>query len=1073
MPKRTDLNSILIIGSGPIVIGQACEFDYSGVQACKALREEGYKVILINSNPATIMTDSETADIIYIEPIIPEIIERIIQEHLPDALLPTMGGQVALNTAIILEEKGILAHYNVELIGAKASSIQKAEDRFKFRESMEKIGLEVPKSFVVSNLQESWKYLNEFSYPLIIRPSFTLGGGGSNIIYTKEEFEKYVSYAINVSPIKQALVEEYLLGWKEFELEMMRDAAGNCIVVCAIENVNPMGIHTGDSITVAPTLTLTDKEFQNMRDMAIAVMREIDIDTGGANVQFAVNPTNGRIVVIEMNPRVSRSSALASKATGFPIAKISAKLAVGFTLDEIPNEITKTTFAAFEPVLDYVVTKIPRFSFDRFPGINTNLATSMKSVGEVMAIGRTFKESFQKAIVSLEIGLNGLDEVTDLPADKEQRINRLRNYLSNVTPTQFLYIAEAFRMGFSMQEIHKLCYIDPWFLDQIKQIIEVENLLQKEGLPESSYDLSYLKSFGFSNKRLAHLTKLPEQIIQRHLSNHKITPSYKCVDTCAAEFSSSTPYLYSTYEMNFSNISNCEANVSSKAKIIIIGSGPNRISQGIEFDYCCVQAAQSLKKLGYETIMINCNPETVSTDYAVSDRLYFEPLTEEHILSIIDKEKENGELKGVITQLGGQTPLNLTHFLSSVNIPILGTSQKSVELAENRQTFSELLTKLKLKQPKNAAASSKEEIFRLSDEIGYPLILRPSYVIGGHRMEIIKSKEEILSFLDTVDRTFFELGPLLIERYLDNAKEIDVDAISDGEDTYISGILEHFEKAGIHSGDSVCSLPTFSLSEIILDKLKSYTFILCKALKIKGLINIQFAIKDDEIYILEVNPRASRTIPFVSKARDIPFVQLATQLMVGKKLIELKIPDIPSSNHVCVKQPIFSFSQLPGVNNILNHTMKSTGEAMGRDSNLIDATAKAILSILKEEPTTKIILIRVNDYEELEIISVINELIKLRYKIKLAKENNKILLNIKSAGNDIELIDFESEFLSGNLLIVDTTNNACEEKNIKGYKKLFSNDNLLRCTTLNHARGLARALQFYQFNDLVPFPINQ
>lgn len=1070
MPKRTDLKSILIIGSGPIVIGQACEFDYSGVQACKALKEEGYKVILVNSNPATIMTDPGIADKIYIEPIIPEIIEKIIQKDLPDAILPTMGGQTALNIAIELEKKGILAYYNVELIGAKASNIQMAEDRFKFRKAMRDIGLDLPRSFNVSSLEESWECLQELTFPVVVRSSFTLGGGGSNIIYQRNEFEQSILHALKTSPIKQAQLEEYLFGWKEFELEMMRDKSGNCIVVCAIENVNPMGVHTGDSITVAPILTLSDKEFQQMRDMAIAIMRKIGIDTGGANVQFAVNPKNGRIVVIEMNPRVSRSSALASKATGFPIAKISAKLAVGLTLDEIPNEITKTTYAAFEPTIDYIVTKIPRFSFEKFPEVSTQLTTSMKSVGEVMAIGRNFIESFQKAIVSLEVGLNGLDEIVQLPVDLRKKIKVIRDHLSRAEPNQFLYIAEAFRSGFSTEGIHKLCQYDPWFLNQIKKIVDVENILKKEGLPKTSQQLNYLKSLGFSNKRLSYLTNQSESKIYKQLANHKITPSYKCVDTCAAEFTSSTPYLYSTYEINFSSVNNCEASVSDNEKVIIVGSGPNRISQGIEFDYCCVQAALCLKELGYETIMINCNPETVSTDYSVSDRLYFEPLTEEHVLSVIYKEKTKGKLKGVILQLGGQTPLNLIHALSKSDIPILGTSFNSIELAENRKKFSKLLVKLNLRQPRNATATSKEEILGLSNKVGYPLILRPSYVIGGHKMVVIKSKDKMQAVLSRSQDSLFELGPVLIEHYLENAKEIDVDAISDGSDVYIAGIMEHFERAGIHSGDSTCSLPSFSLTSNILNIIKEYTIILCTALRVQGFINIQFAIKDEELFVLEVNPRASRTIPYLSKATGITFVRLATQLIIGTQLRDLEFRKQHTLGHVCVKQPIFSFSQLPGSDSSLNHSMKSTGEVMGMGSNLLDATAKACLSILKEKPVATTVLIRVHHYEELEIIPIIKDLLRLKYKIKLSQKNNQLLMNIKKSRDSIKIVDFKKEnfntLFQDVFLFIDTLNFPHEEKELK--KHSYTELNILRCTTLQHAKGFVRALQFYLFKDLSP-----
>jgi carbamoyl-phosphate synthase large subunit len=1078
MPKRTDLSSILIIGSGPIVIGQACEFDYSGVQACKALREEGYKVILVNSNPATIMTDPEIADIIYIEPIIPEIIEIIIKQHLPSGLLPTMGGQIALNTALELEERGILAQYNVELIGAKAPNIKKAEDRSQFREAMRHIGLDVPKSFIISSIEESWDCLEELKFPMVVRSSFTLAGSGGNIIYKKEDFENSILQALDASPIKQALLEEYLFGWKEFELEMMQDKAGNCIVVCAIENINPMGVHTGDSITVAPTLTLTDKEFQRMRNMAIAIMREIGIDTGGANVQFAVNPKDGRIVVIEMNPRVSRSSALASKATGFPIAKISAKLAVGFTLDEIPNEITKTTFAAFEPTIDYIVTKIPRFSFEKFPGVSSYLSTSMKSVGEAMAIGRTFIESFQKAISSLEDGLSGFDEISYLPKDIKERLKIIKDHLIKPIPNQFLYIAEAFRAGLTTEEVHDLCQYDPWFLNQIKRVVEIENDIKKKGLPVASQMIKYLKSFGFSNKRLSKLTSLSEDEINQQLINHKIFPSYKRVDTCAAEFPSSTPYLYSTYEAHFSEIDNCEAEISNKQKVIIIGSGPNRVSQGIEFDYCCVQASLALKKDGYETIMINCNPETVSTDYTVSDRLYFEPITEEYVLAIIQKEKSKGNLKGVILQLGGQTPLNLIKALSNANVPILGTTLHSIELAENRCKFSKLLTKLKLKQPKNAAANCKEKISELSNKIGYPLIIRPSYVIGGHKMEVITSEENIVNFLNKVDQSFFISGPLLIESFLENATEVDVDAISDGNNTYIIGILEHFEKAGIHSGDSTSTLPSFSLSKNVLKTLEEYTFLLCKELHIQGVINIQFAIKDEEVFILEVNPRASRTMPFISKARGIAFIQFATQLMLGKRLNEIKIPTHISTEYVFVKQPIFSFEKLPNVDPSLNCTMMSTGEVMGIGHDLEEATAKALLSILRTCPSSKTVFIKINKNEELKIIPIINKLITLGFKIKIDSKNEKILRNMNAARSFIETINYyENDIFNENLLfkdvflIINTTNEKKNKSSRVNFKKFILKNHIIECTNFHHIKGIIRALQFYILKDLKVIPI--
>lgn len=1077
MPKRTDISSILIIGSGPIVIGQACEFDYSGVQACQALREEGYKVILINPNPATIMTDPGVADIIYIEPIIPELISCIIEKHSPDALLPTMGGQIALNTALELEEKGILARYNVELIGAKAENIKKAEDRSQFRESMKKIDLDLPKSFIVSSLEEAHHCLNNLCFPIVVRTSFTLGGSGGKIVYKEADFKESIVHSLNASSNKQILLEEYLFGWKEFELEMMRDKAGNCIVVCAIENVNPMGVHTGDSITVAPALTLTDKEFQRMRDMAIAVMREIGIDTGGANVQFAVNPQNGRIMVIEMNPRVSRSSALASKATGFPIAKISAKLAVGFTLDEIRNEITKTTFAAFEPTIDYIVTKIPRFSLEKFPEVSPHLTTSMKSVGEVMAIGRTFLESFQKAICSLETGLSGFDELTSLPTNKKERLRIIKDNLITPTPNQFLYIAEAFREDLSIEKIHNLSQYDTWFLNQIKCIVETEENIRKKGLPKTSHEIRYLKSLGFSNKRLAYLADLSEKEIRDRLLSHKLFPSYKRIDTCAAEFPSSTPYLYSTYETHFSDIDNCEAEVSDKEKVIIIGSGPNRVSQGIEFDYCCVQASLALKGLGYETIMINCNPETVSTDYTISDRLYFEPLVEEHVLSIIRKEKTKGILKGVIIQLGGQTPLNLIQALSKEAVPILGTPAYSIELAENRHKFSELLERLGLKQPKNAAVNCKENILELASEIGYPIIVRPSYVIGGHRMEVLAFKDETIEFLNDVDLSFFDSGPLLIEHFLEDAKEVDLDALSDGKEIYIMGVMEHFEKAGVHSGDSTCSLPSFSLSKDILEKIEHCTLTLCRELKIQGLINIQFAIKGEEAFILEVNPRASRTLPFISKARGIPFIRYATELMMGKSLSEIKIENDVFPNYVFVKRPIFSFSQLPDVDSSLNPTMKSTGEVMGIGYNLVEANAKTFLSIIKKEPKNKNILVRINHYEELECVTIISELRRMGYKVTFSSENKEFLKNFNFPDKSFETIEFNENSLSEDFFkdisfVINTkVTNGSGDCRIY-YQKFLLKYGIIECTNIQHVKGLVRTLQFYHSKNLEPISLS-
>ena len=1057
MPKRTDIKSILIIGAGPIIIGQACEFDYSGVQACKALREEGYRVILINPNPATIMTDPEVADAIYIEPINLDIIEQIIIKEKPDALLSTMGGQVALNAAMELEEAGILKKYHVELIGAKPSNIKKAEDRAEFCKAMLANGIDVPKSFIIKSLVEAKQYIKELKFPVVIRPSFTLGGKGGSIIRNISDLEKKVAHALESSPINQALLEEYLEGWKEFEFEMMRDKADNCIVVCSIENINPMGVHTGDSITVAPALTLTDKEFQNLRNIAISVMREIGIDTGGANVQFAVNPKDGGVVVIEVNPRVSRSSALASKATGLPIAKISAKLAVGLTLDEIPNEITKTTYASFEPTIDYIVTKIPRFAFDKFPHADPHLTVSMKSIGEVMAIGRTFIESMQKALVSLEIGLDGFDEIRPSPT-KETIIQKLKN----PTLDQVLYVAEAFREGMILEEVHSHCHYDVWFLEQIQKLIHVEQLLKKESLPNNPYQLRYIKSLGFSNSRLAQLTSLSEENVSQKLIQYNITPSYKRIDTCAAEFPSSTPYLYSTHETHFSSIENCDAEISNREKVIIIGSGPNRIGQGIEFDYCCVQASLALKDLGYETIMINCNPETVSTDYTISDRLYFEPLQREYVFNIIRKEQSCGTVKGVIIQFGGQTPLNLISALREANIPILGTSPAAINLAENRQKFSQFLSTINLKQPLNQAANSEADIVAFCDTMPYPLILRPSYVIGGHKMEVVHSDDELQRLLESDYLSVLDTGPVLIEQYLENAKEVDVDAICDGENIYIAGIMEQFEKAGIHSGDSTCALPTFSLSQEIIKILKEQTKILCETLGIKGLINIQFAIQKEEIYIIEVNPRASRTIPFASKAKGVPFAKLAAQVMVGQKIEDVSIPDDQDLEYIYVKMPIFSFSQLHGTHPILNSQMKSTGEVMGSGLNLTEATAKAYLSIIKRAPIIKKVFVSVRENEELEITSVIIELIKLGFHITLSQPNKGILNNLEPLGKSLQILA-DNNILNVNVaefsIIINTMLYNHADIVYSTYRKTIVENHIIECTTFHHAKGVVRAIQ--------------
>ncbi|MDA9733527.1 carbamoyl-phosphate synthase large subunit, partial [Candidatus Pelagibacter sp.] len=863
MPKRKDIKKILVVGAGPIIIGQACEFDYSGTQACKALKDEGYKVVLINSNPATIMTDPDVADKTYIEPITPDVLEKILKKEKPDAILPTMGGQTALNLAMEAEKKGILKKYKIELIGANSKAISNAEDRKKFRKNMIDIGLDLPKSEIVNNNNQASKVLKKIGLPAIIRPAFTLGGLGGGIAKTKKDYFKIVKNGLHESPVSQVLVEECLEGWKEFEMEVIRDKKDNCIIICSIENIDPMGIHTGDSVTIAPALTLTDKEYQVMRNASIACLRKIGVETGGSNVQFAINPKNGRMVVIEMNPRVSRSSALASKATGFPIAKVAAKLAVGYTLDELKNEITKVTPASFEPSIDYVVTKIPRFTFEKFSTSPATLGTSMKSVGEAMSIGRNFKESLQKALVSLETGFSGLDRIFDL--NKKQ----IEKKLKETIPNKILLVAEAIRKKIDLNRIYNLSKIDPWFLEQIKEIVDCEKQLKTKGLPRNFVEFNRIKSIGFSDKKLSELTKTSEEIVRRKRSALKILPVYKKVDTCAAEFKSFTPYMYSTYQRNFSINSECEADPSNKKKIIILGGGPNRIGQGIEFDYCCCQASFSLKDAGFETIMVNCNPETVSTDYDTSDRLYFEPLKEEFVFNIIKKEQEKGNLIGVIAQFGGQTPIKLAKFLHDNKLPILGTQYTSIDLAEDRDRFRSLLNKLKLKQAESGIAKTFKQAIQIADKIGLPLMVRPSYVLGGRAMEIVHEKNQLKKFVEEAFKAAEE-NPILIDKFIDHAMEVDVDAISDGKQVHVAGIMQHIEEAGIHSGDSACSLPPVSIKPYLLKEIENQTKKLAIALNVKGFMNIQFAIKKDEIYVIEVNPRASRTVPFVSKAKGLP-----------------------------------------------------------------------------------------------------------------------------------------------------------------------------------------------------------
>ena len=931
MPKRKDLKSIFIIGAGPIIIGQGCEFDYSGTQACKALKEEGYRVILLNSNPATIMTDPDVADSTYIEPITTEIIEKIIKKEKPNAILPTMGGQTALNAALKIEKKGMLKKYNIELIGASINTIKKAENRELFKKAMLKLGLRTPKSFIAKNINTAKRILKKLSLPVIVRPSFTLGGQGSGTAKNLKEFKKIVSQGLDDSPINEVLIEESVLGWKEYELEVVRDKNDNCIVICSIENVDPMGIHTGDSVTVAPALTLTDKEYQIMRNASFAILREVGVDTGGSNVQFAINPKNGEMVVIEMNPRVSRSSALASKATGFPIAKVAAKLAIGLTLDEIKNDITKTTPCSFEPTIDYVVTKIPRFTFEKFPGTKNILGTSMKSVGEVMAIGRNFCESFQKAVRSLDKGYDGLTN------DKETKTN-----ISFPSPLRFFQIAEAFRKKSNINLIYKKTKIDKWFLREIKKIIDYENLIKKKGIPKKREAILHIKSLGFSDKRLAFLTNKNEKEIRNLRKRFDVKPVYKRVDTCAAEFSSLTPYMYSTYEQIPKGIDNCEAKPSKKDKVIIIGGGPNRIGQGIEFDYCCVHASYALRKKNIETIMINCNPETVSTDYDTSDRLYFEPLTPEDVIEIIKVEKRKGKLLGLILQFGGQTPLNLAKHLVKEKIKILGTSLNSIDIAEDRKKFKKIIKDLKIKQPVSLTVNNINEARKCFKTIKLPLIIRPSYVLGGKAMEIINEKKEFFKYIERALK-ITKKSPLLIDSYLKSAIEVDVDAISDGKKVYIAGILEHIEEAGIHSGDSACVIPPYTLNKTIIQQIEKQTTKLAIALKVKGLINIQFAVQNNDIYIIEANPRASRTVPFVAKATGIPIAKIAALIMLGQKISDFKLQK-NQFKHIAVKESVFPFSKFDGSDIILGPEMKSTGEAMGIDYNFGKAFAKSQLA---------------------------------------------------------------------------------------------------------------------------------
>ncbi|WP_026640064.1 carbamoyl-phosphate synthase large subunit [Bordetella petrii] len=1009
MPKRTDIKSILIIGAGPIIIGQACEFDYSGAQACKALKAEGFRTILVNSNPATIMTDPETADVTYIEPITWQAVEKIIEREKPDALLPTMGGQTALNCALDLARHGVLAKHGVELIGANEHAIEKAEDRQKFKQAMTDIGLESAKSGVAHSMDEAWEVQRRIAaetgtsgFPTVIRPSFTMGGSGGGIAYNAEEFEIICRRGLEASPTSELLIEESLLGWKEFEMEVVRDKADNCIIVCSIENLDPMGVHTGDSITVAPAQTLTDKEYQIMRNASIAVLREIGVDTGGSNVQFAVNPDNGRMIVIEMNPRVSRSSALASKATGFPIAKVAARLAVGYTLDELRNEITGgATPASFEPSIDYVVTKVPRFAFEKFPQADSRLTTQMKSVGEVMAIGRTFKESFQKALRGLEVGVDGLNQKT---TDRE----KLQVELGEPGPERIWYVGDAFAQGFTLDEVHNITRIDPWFLAQIKEIVDIELALEQKTLADLDYaTLWQLKRMGFSDRRLAFLLDSSESEIRKLRHQLNVRPVYKRVDTCAAEFATRTAYMYSTYE------DECEAQPTDRKKIIVLGGGPNRIGQGIEFDYCCVHAALALRDDGYETIMVNCNPETVSTDYDTSDRLYFEPLTLEDVLEIVHKENP----VGMIVQYGGQTPLKLARALEANGVPIIGTSPESIDVAEDRERFQKLLNKLGLRQPPNRTARTEAEAMSHAADIGYPLVVRPSYVLGGRAMEIVHEPQDLERYMREAVKVSND-SPVLLDRFLNNATEVDVDCLADGTTVFIGGVMEHIEQAGVHSGDSACSLPPYSLSDEVIAEIKRQTTMMARALNVSGLMNVQFAIQDGEVYVLEVNPRASRTVPYVSKATGLQLAKIAARVMAGRTLADQGITREVVPPYFSVKEAVFPFMKFPGVDTILGPEMKSTGEVMGVGTSFGEAFVKSQLAAGVSLPENGTAFISVKDQDKARAVGVARGLHNLGFKLVATRGTAG---QIEAAGIPVQVVNKVTE---GRPHIVDMVKNG-------------------------------------------------
>ena len=1057
MPRDIKIKSVMIIGAGPIVIGQACEFDYSGVQACKALKEEGIRVILVNSNPATIMTDPEMADKVYIEPIHWRNIEKIIIREKPDAILPTMGGQTALNTTLDLNRHKILEKYGVRIIGASVESIDMAEDRELFKNAMSEIGLETPHAFIAHNYEEAIEHQREIGFPVLIRPSFTLGGSGGGIAYNIQDFEKIVRRGLDLSPTSEVLIEESVIGWKEFEMEVVRDSNDNCIIVCSIENIDPMGIHTGDSMTVAPAQTLTDKEYQSLRNASIKVLQKIGVDTGGSNVQFAVSPENGRILVIEMNPRVSRSSALASKATGFPIAKIAAKLAIGYTLDELRNEITGNIIpASFEPSIDYVVTKIPRFAFEKFKEADKRLTTQMKSVGEVMAIGRNFQESFQKALRGLEIGIDGLTSPQMVHQNKQEYTDSIKNELRNTNPERMLYIAEAFRAGITINEIHEFCKIDLWFLSQIEDLIINEVKLGKESIDSISKDFMLsLKKKGFSDSFIAKILHTKEKKIRDYRLRNNITPVFKRVDTCAAEFLSSTAYMYSSYDLE------CEAAPSTKRKIVILGGGPNRIGQGIEFDYCCVHASLALREEGFETIMINCNPETVSTDFDISDRLYFEPLTLEDVLSIVNIEKPDG----VIVQYGGQTPLKLARNLEKEGVKIIGTSPEAIDTAEDREKFKELVQKLDLKQPSNATASSLNQAISAAEKIGYPLVVRPSYVLGGRAMEIVASKEDLTRYMGEAVSVSND-SPVLLDKFLNDAIEVDIDVISDGEDVFIGAIMEHIEEAGIHSGDSGCSIPPYTLSDVILNKLRKQVTKLAVELNVIGLMNTQFAIKDNEIYLLEVNPRASRTAPFVSKSIGIQLAKVGALVMAGKKLKSLKINREVVPKYFAVKEAVLPFSKFPEVDVLLGPEMKSTGEVMGIGNSFGEAYFKAQRAAGVILPKTGNVFISVRDKDKEPVCDVAEELIKIGFnlfatrgtQVHLEKKGIKCERINKVKQGHPHIVDM---IKNGNVhLIINTTEGALSIKDSFSIRKEANNHNVCLTTTISGAKAFCKAILF-------------